>query len=304
MARHVVKNIPASRARASRLQREAAGRIRELLLQRESPAGTHLPEVELSRELGISRTPVRAALALLADERLLEFHPGRGFFLRRPLRESDRDPRAGADEDAEQLAVAVARDRLRGSLADEMSEADLMRRYGVTRAVLIRVLRQLSEAGMVERRRGHGWSFLPALSDDRGLRDSYRFRMVIEPAALLEPAFRPDPAWLRSIRARHERLLAPGKDRFSAVQFFEMNAEFHEGLARASGNAFLHKAVVQQNKIRRFVNYDWTYGPDRVEVSVREHLAILDAIEAGSFEWAAALLRRHIETAGDVGRDA
>ena len=44
---------PASRG--SRLQREAAGRIRELLVRRESPAGTHLPEIELSRELGISR---------------------------------------------------------------------------------------------------------------------------------------------------------------------------------------------------------------------------------------------------------
>ena len=302
MARRISKSslvTPSARS-GSRLQREAAGRIRELLVQRESPAGTHLPEIELSRELGISRTPVRAALALLAEERLLEFRPGRGFFLQRQLRESDRDPRAGADEAAERLSVAIARDRLRGTLDDEMSEADLMRRYGVTRAVLIRVLRQLAEAGMVERKRGHGWSFLPALSDAHGLRDSYHFRAIIEPAALLEPGFRPDPEWLRSIRARHEQLLAPGKDRFSAVRFFEMNAEFHEGLARASGNMFLHKAVVQQNRIRRFVNYDWTYGPGRVEVSVREHLAILDAIETGSLEWAAALLRRHIQTAGDI----
>lgn len=301
MARRMTKTPAAPPAsRGSRLQREAAGRIRELLVRRESPAGTHLPEIELSRELGISRTPVRAALALLAEERLLEFRPGRGFFLRRQLRESDRDPRAGADEAVEQLSVAIARDRLRGTLGDEMSEADLMRRYGVTRAVLIRVLRQLAEAGMVERKRGHGWSFLPALSDARGLRDSYHFRAIIEPAALLEPSFRADPEWLRSIRARHERLLEPGKDRFSAVRFFEMNAEFHEGLARASGNTFLHKAVVQQNRIRRFVNYDWTYGADRVEVSVREHLAILDAIEAGSLQWASALLRRHIQTAGDI----
>lgn len=295
---------PGARAtNGSRLQREVAGRIRDLLLRRESPAGTHLPEVELARELGVSRTPVKAALSLLAGEGLLEFHPGRGFFLRRELSDSDRDPRAGTDAETDALSVAIARDRLRGALADEMSEADFMRRYGVTRAVLTRVLRQLAEAGMIERNRGHGWSFLPALSDERGIEDSYRFRMIIEPASLLEPGFRPDPEWLRSIRARHERLLAPGKNRFSAVRFFEMNAEFHEGLARASGNAFLHKAVVQQNKLRRFLNYDWTYGSDRVEVSVREHLAILDAIEAGSQEWAAALLRRHIQMAGDIGPD-
>lgn len=296
-------SLKTAASRGSRLQREAAGRIRALLLQRETPAGTHLPELELSSKLGISRTPVRAALLLLAEEGLVEFRPGRGFFLRRTLGEADRDLRKGHDEEAEALSVAIARDRLRGTLADDVSESDLMRRYGVTRAALTRVLRQLAEAGLVERRRGHGWSFLPALTDARGMRDAYRFRMIIEPAGLLEPGFRPDPAWLRSIRARHEKLLGPGKDQFSAVRFFEMNAEFHEGLARASGNAFLHKAVVQQNELRRFINYDWTYGADRVEVSIREHLAILDAIEAGSLEWAAALLRRHIEQAGDIGPD-
>lgn len=298
MTRRKPKGAAASAARGSRLQREAAGRIRALLLQREARAGAHLPEIELSRELGISRTPVRAALNLLAADGLVEFRPGRGFFLKRRLHESDQDPRAGVDDDAERLCVAIARDRLQGTLGDALSEADFMRRYGVTRAVLTRVLRQLADVGMVERKRGHGWSFLPSLADD--LRDSYRFRMVIEPAGLLEPGFAVDPQWLHSMRARHEQLLAPGRERFSAVRFFEMNAEFHEHLARASGNAFLHKAVVQQNMLRRFINYDWTYGADRIEVSLREHLAILAAIEAGSLEWASALLRRHIETAGNV----
>jgi DNA-binding GntR family transcriptional regulator len=287
-------------AKGSRLQREAAARIRALLVQRESRPGTHLPEIELSRQLRVSRTPVRGALALLADEGLLEFRPGRGFFLRRQLRDEDRQADGPLDAAAESLSVAIARDRLAAALDDEMSEADLMRRYGVTRATLIRVLRQLADAGMVERKRGHGWSFLPALADASAIRDSYRFRMIVEPAGLLEPGFAPDADWLRSIRARHERLLLPGGERFSAVSFFEMNAEFHEGLARASGNSFLHKAVVQQNKLRRFVNYDWTYGPGRVEESVREHLAILDAVDAGSLAWAAALLRRHIEMASEL----
>jgi DNA-binding GntR family transcriptional regulator len=285
--------------RGSRLQREAAARIRDLLVSRDAQPGTHLPELELSGELRISRTPVKAALQLLAEQGLLEFRAGRGFFVRRRLSETDRKA-PGDDDEVEALSVAIARDRLAGILDDEVSEADLMRRYGVTRALLTRVLRQLAEAGAVERNRGHGWSFLPALSrSGSGVTDSYRFRMVIEPSAILEPGFCPDPEWLRSMRARHERLLAPG-GRFSPVAFFEMNAEFHEGLARASGNAFLAMAVVQQNKLRRFQNYDWTYGRERMELSVREHLAILDALEHGSREWAAALLKRHLETAGGL----
>ena len=294
------RNASSEPARGSRLQREAATRIRTMLVQRDAPAGTHLPELELCRELKISRTPVRAALSLLANQGLVEFHAGRGFFLKRKLQESDRGPTVAADDEVEALSVAIARDRMSGGLADETSEADLMRRYKVTRALLTRVLRQLAEAGMVERNRGHGWSFLPVLADEgQGEADSYRFRMIVEPAGILEPDFNPDPKWLRSIRARHERILKPGS-KFSPVNFFEMNAEFHEGLARASGNNFLHMAVVQQNKLRRFLNYNWTYGRDRVEISVREHLAILDAIETGSREWAASLLRRHIQMASGL----
>jgi DNA-binding GntR family transcriptional regulator len=127
--------------------------------------------------------------------------------------------------------------------------------------------------------------------------DSYRFRMIIEPAALLEPQFALDGDWARSIRARHEQYRNGGVKRFSSVAFFEMNAEFHEQLARSSGNTQLYLAVAQQSKLRRFLNYDWVYGQRRVEDSVREHLAILDAIEAGDRALAAKLLRAHIEGA-------
>jgi DNA-binding GntR family transcriptional regulator len=39
-------------------------------------------------------------------------------------------------------------------------------------------------------------------------------------------------------------------------------------------------------------------------VSVREHLEVLDALEAGDREWAAQLLRRHIAGAARVKPNA
>jgi DNA-binding GntR family transcriptional regulator len=151
---------------------------------------------------------------------------------------------------------------------------------------------------MVERKPGHGWSFLPVVSPTAGAIESYRFRMIVEPAGLLEPTFKLPEGWSQSIRARHRHFIDQPWSQFSSVAFFEVNAEFHEVLAKASGNSFVHMAVVQQNKLRRFLNYDWVFGHERVEVSVREHLEILDAIEAGERQWAASMLRRHIELAG------
>jgi len=41
-------------------------------------AGLPIPELELARQLGISRTPLREALKVLASEGLVELLPRRG----------------------------------------------------------------------------------------------------------------------------------------------------------------------------------------------------------------------------------
>jgi GntR family transcriptional regulator of vanillate catabolism len=45
--------------------------------------GCHLMEIALANELGVSRTPVRGAMARLADEGLLVYVPNKGFQVRR-----------------------------------------------------------------------------------------------------------------------------------------------------------------------------------------------------------------------------
>lgn len=45
--------------------------------------GAHLMEISLANELGVSRTPVRGAMARLADEGLLVYLPNKGFQVRR-----------------------------------------------------------------------------------------------------------------------------------------------------------------------------------------------------------------------------
>src|SRR3546814_17878518 len=60
------------------------------------------------------------------------------------------------------------------------------------------------------------------------------------------------------------------------------------GLAVASGNRYFANAIQQQNRLRRFSNYDWVYGHERVVVSCSEHLEILDRLEAGERDLGAA----------------
>ncbi|MGL5361778.1 MAG: GntR family transcriptional regulator [Bosea sp. (in: a-proteobacteria)] len=279
----------------SRLQRDLVERLLALFRTTGMPSGHRLTELALARQLNVSRTPIRGALAHLARLGIVESAEGKGFVL---LRTPPEDEASEAEFDAtadDKLIIAISRDRLNGKLPDQVSEADLMRQYGVSRQLVLRALATLLEAGIVARKPGYGWSFETLPHDLAAREESYRFRLLIEPSGLLEPGFQLDPAWAARMRETHERALVEPWTETASVAFFAMNAGFHEGLALASGNRFIHLAVVQQTRLRRFSNYNWTYGTERVVVNCRQHLEILDRIEAGDRDVASLLMRRHIE---------
>jgi GntR family transcriptional regulator of vanillate catabolism len=57
--------------------------LRERILDGQIAPACHLYEVQLTQELKVSRTPIRAALNTLAKEGLLEYLPNRGYAVRR-----------------------------------------------------------------------------------------------------------------------------------------------------------------------------------------------------------------------------
>lgn len=66
---------------------ELAETLRQMIAEGSLEAETRINEVRLSGELGVSRTPLREALAMLAAEGALEQKPRRGMFVRPLTRE-------------------------------------------------------------------------------------------------------------------------------------------------------------------------------------------------------------------------
>ncbi|MGE7470951.1 FCD domain-containing protein [Bosea sp. NPDC003192] len=284
----------------TRLQQEIAERILRMVREDGLEAGAWLNENSAARRLNVSRTPVRAAIDHLARQGLLRRHPNKGVeLLSAP--EASTDPGAGADV-TELAMVKVAQDRHGGRLPDEISELELMRRYALGRPEVQRLMARLADLDMVERKRGYGWRFLHEPRDQSAHDERYRFRLMIEPMVFLEPGFALDQGWIDEMRTRHELTLSQPWKESSAIGFYEMNADFHEGLAAASGNRFIHSAVRRQNQMRRLSNYDWTYGYERVVVNSREHLQMLSTIEAGDLQLASALMRSHLQRAMQLRR--
>ena len=80
------------------------------------PQGAHLKEQDLANAMGVSRTPIRKALALLAEAGVVEARRHRGFFLQAPA----SDLMFAAVElpvtTDRQLFDCIAMDRLDGNL--------------------------------------------------------------------------------------------------------------------------------------------------------------------------------------------
>lgn len=85
-------------------------RLRELILGGELAPGARIPELALVERLGVSRTPVRAALVRLAEEGLLEALPGGGFAARH-FTETDIQDAVELRGTLEGLAARLAAER-------------------------------------------------------------------------------------------------------------------------------------------------------------------------------------------------
>ena len=104
---------------------QARDAIRDLILNGTYKPGDRLKEVELSNGLGISRSPVREAIASLANEGLISFVPHRGAFVRSfDLAEVRHlyEVREGLEIQAVRLATQRARDDEIGELAKLLDE--------------------------------------------------------------------------------------------------------------------------------------------------------------------------------------
>lgn len=291
--------LPESSESPSALQIDLARRILERVRDSEWRVGTRLSVPELARSFGVSRSPVSAALDLLVDKGIVQPMERRGLCVARDITDENLAELL-PESPLEKLYRRIMRERALNQLPQDISEAELMPRYGVSRGVVRKLLMRLAAEGLAQRMPGHGWRFVDSLETDESYRESYEFRIIVECAALRSANFRVSEEKVEQIRRSHERIL---KNHVlgSGDEWFRVNAAFHEGLAGFSGNRFLVESVRQQNNLRR-MHESAAYSelpPDRIRQSCREHLAILEAIEAVDREWAEALLRQHLRQAAE-----
>jgi DNA-binding GntR family transcriptional regulator len=274
--------------------------ILDLIKADAMPAGSHLPAQSLADRLRVSRSPVNDALSLLADKGVLRREPNRGYFLIQAISENVNalTEKLGLAESDAVTAVyfQIADDRLKGALPGEFSEALIKQRYGLTPAQLNAVLGRIANEGWAEKRPGYGWEFSSMLTTADSLLQSYRLRLALEPAALLEPNYHLPAHVIARCRAAEKHLLEGGIATDTADQIHDRGVRFHESLVEGSGNAFFIDTIRRVNRVRRLLSYRSMKDRSRYKEHCQQHLHLLDLLESGRNEEASQAMHEHLSS--------
>src|SRR5262249_37634978 len=144
---------------------------------------------------------------------------------------------------------------------------------------------------------GRGWAFRPLLRDVESHRESYRFRMALEPAAILEPGYEVDLVELEKCRHEQQELLAGGIERCTPAELFRAGVHFHETVIAGAHNQFFLEALRTINQMRRVVEYGTRLDRSRLHRQCEEHLALIDLLKKGERMEASQFLRQHLNMA-------
>lgn len=261
--------------------------------------GERLIERKLAEQFRVSRSPVRNAMKLLHDIGVLKQSEGGGYIIADVRAAEKHSLESAAGEDDEQIYLTIADDRLHGRLPERITESEFLRRYDLTKGRLSKILLRMANEGWIERLPGNGWAFLPVLTSLQAYEDSYRFRLLIEPAALLEPTFKLNRPALLRCREEQQWLVDGGIWTVSDAKLFELNSSMHEAIIECCQNSFFIDSLKRLDRLRRLIDYRQMLLRENARERCREHLHLLDLILDGKNKEASQFMTRHLE---DLGR--
>lgn len=181
-------------------------------------------------------------------------------------------------------------DLLRGRIrpGERVVEQWAARHYDASRTPVREACRRLAEEGLLVHRPQHGYS-APVI-EMAELDELYELRRAIEVLSVRRACGADDrPRRLAALRAQWS-----GRVPDAGEEIVYNDEAFHLGLAGIGGNRQVHAALAGINARIRLVRVHDFLDADRVRATVRQHLAILDAVEDGDAEKAGALMIVHI----------
>lgn len=286
-----------------------------LMERRAFPNGLVLLEGPIAAYFGVSRVPVRKALADLAERGVIRKFRGRGYLvdpekrnpapLRLAFQTLDLPARPTGDFGSQRkyewqrvydgIAEDVAQCLLFGTY--QIREAGLCERYGISRTVVREVLGRLMTRGIIDKDRRSHWICGPFTA--KATSEQYQMRMILEPAALRECAETGGLPDVERMIARLDEVRSRGSAS-SSTGMSELEDDLHGAMFQSCANGRL-KASILQNQLALSVNQTFYrhFGVSAGEPMFDEHRRILILIASREIDRALKALVGHLEAARD-----
>lgn len=211
-----------------------------------------------------------------------------------PLAWNDSPPQAVATQNYREQATRIIRAQIvSGRLEpDSMySIGEIAEKLNVSITPVREALHDLAREGLIEMKRNRG--FLVRTPSSKELDDIVQIRTMLEVSSVREITERglvEDFGPLRQLSRRTEVFAHAGE----WVGFLDTDREFHLSILAALDNPKLLEVVGSLRDQSRLFGLENVAGTDHFLRSTKEHELLLDAMEAGDSEQAAAIMATHL----------
>ena len=198
-------------------------------------------------------------------------------------------PRALYQDVAERLRQQIfARQLEPGSWIDELK---LCAEFGISRTPLREALKVLAVEGLVTMKPRRGAYVTETSVDD--VRQVYHLLGLLESDAAATVAACATPAQRAELAALHEQL---EREVGRREAFFAVNERIHMALLRVAGNRWAEQMVTDLRKVMKLNRHHSLFKQGRIDESLAEHRALMQAIAARDGQAAARLMRAHFDS--------
>jgi DNA-binding GntR family transcriptional regulator len=173
-------------------------------------------------------------------------------------------------------------------------EEDLANQLGVSRTPVREALIRLESTGMVSLRPGRGALLSPVTNEE--YIEWLQLREVLEGFATREAALNASQRDVERLRAIFEPFLNIEESKFAADAYAQANVAFHKEIIALANNLLLERVWAAFGHRQTTYRRQTIKRLHRCSDSLREHLAIIDAIERRDADLAESLAKAHVHT--------
>lgn len=191
-------------------------------------------------------------------------------------------------------AVSAHLNALRSEITEpiRVREEDLAHQLGVSRTPVREALIRLDSTGLISLRPGRGALLQPV--SDRDYLEWLQLREQLEGFAAREAALNASQRDVMVLKAIFEPFLEPGVAEAQPKEYAQANVAFHTEVIRLANNHLLERVWASFGHRQTSYRRQTIARLHRSADSLREHLAIIAAIEQRDADQAEALARAHV----------